>query len=381
MGSRLRHNCGVLPPARVTAPVAYTMPEAARIQDNVEHTSALGGLVLGAAAGLLIGAALLAGPVLLAGAGIAAAGAALCTGGAIFGMLGMVSLGGMIGEALGRLSVCKSAYPILEPCSGNVFINGRKAARAIMDKVAPHNMFLSSHPNMPIAQGSAKVFINFLPAARKGDNTTCGAPIISGSGDVFIGGGQYDWLKVNGEVPSWLHWGMMGLGLISGLGLVRIGVMSGAALVRGLAGGLGGSWLGGKLGSYFGPDGEIIGGVFGGLGGGWLGAKGGLAPRTGAPGTYTPSRELPTDKWGVPTPDTDVPHTQLGRSKAKYGSEPQAREWDYGTNGNLQPKRDIDFSDHGYPDVHPNPHQHTLTPNNPELAPKGGYQRGDPKPL
>ena len=89
-----------------------------------------------------------------------------------------------------------------------------------------------------------------------------------------------------------------------------------------------------------------------------------------------PDRELPTDKWGTPLPDSDLPHSQLGRSNAKYGSEPQAREWNYGSNGNLQPQRDIDFTDHGFPDAHPHvPHQHKLTPNNPKLAPKGGYQR------
>lgn len=101
----------------------------------------------------------------------------------------------------------------------------------------------------------------------------------------------------------------------------------------------------------------------------------------GKPGSYTPDRTLPTDKQGVPVPDSPDPHTQLGRSKPKYGSEPQAREWDHGSNGKLQPKRDIDFTDHGTPDIHPNPHQHALTPNNPALAPKGGYQRGPQEPL
>jgi hypothetical protein len=108
-----------------------------------------------------------------------------------------------------------------------------------------------------------------------------------------------------------------------------------------------------------------------------------LAPG-GRPGSYTPDRVLPTDKHGVPVPDSPYPHTQLGRSKPKYGSEPQAREWDYGSNGNLQPQRDIDFTDHGFPDAHPHvPHQHKLTPNNPELAPKGGYSRekGGGRPL
>lgn len=101
----------------------------------------------------------------------------------------------------------------------------------------------------------------------------------------------------------------------------------------------------------------------------------------GRPGSYTPDRTLPTDKLGVPVPDAPDPHTQLGRSKPKYGSEPQAREWDHGSNGNLQPKRDIDFTDHGTPNIHLNPHQHTLTPNNPALAPQGGYKRGPQEPL
>ena len=105
------------------------------------------------------------------------------------------------------------------------------------------------------------------------------------------------------------------------------------------------------------------------------------APK-GKLGSYTPNRTLLTDKQGVPVPDSPYPHTQLGRSKPKYGSEPQAREWDYGSNGNLQSKRDIDFTDHGYPDAHLHvPHQHKLTPNNPKLAPKGGYQRGPGEPL
>ncbi len=99
------------------------------------------------------------------------------------------------------------------------------------------------------------------------------------------------------------------------------------------------------------------------------------------PGTYVPERSLPTDKLGVPVPDSPFPHTQLGRSKPKYGAEPQAREWQHGSNGQLQPTRDIDFSDHGTPSIHPNPHQHALSPNNPDLAPQGGFRRGPAKPL
>lgn len=56
-------------------------------------------------------------------------------------------------------------------------------------------------------------------------------------------------------------------------------------------------------------------------------ANAGAAAR-GKPGSYTPDRTLPTDKKDVPTPDSQYPHTQLGRSKPKYGSEAQAIEWD-----------------------------------------------------
>jgi hypothetical protein len=110
-----------------------------------------------------------------------------------------------------------------------------------------------------------------------------------------------------------------------------------------------------------------------------LGGKRPIAP--GKPGSYTPDRTLPTDKQGIPLPDSPDPHTQLGRSKPKYGAEPQAREWGHGSNANLQPTRDIDFTDHGSPSIHPSPHQHSLTPNNPTLAPQGGFRRGPPEPL
>ncbi|NHZ60806.1 PAAR domain-containing protein [Massilia genomosp. 1] len=61
---------------------------------------------------------------------------------------------------------------IIGPCSGNVFTNGIKAARAHVDKTV-----CSKHDQAPppIATGSATVFINSLPAARVGDKTVCSA--------------------------------------------------------------------------------------------------------------------------------------------------------------------------------------------------------------
>lgn len=67
--------------------------------------------------------------------------------------------------------------------SGNVFINGLPAAM-MGASVAPCAI---GHGAAPVASGSGTVFINGLPAARLGDVTGCGAAVVSGSGDVYIG--------------------------------------------------------------------------------------------------------------------------------------------------------------------------------------------------
>ena len=91
---------------------------------------------------------------------------------------------------------------------------------------------------------------------------------------------------------------------------------------------------------------------------------------------YAPDRPLPHTENGVPIPDTDAPHTQLGTkgSKRRPGEKyPQAREFD----NNGKPVKGIDFTDHGEPGIHPNPHEHPYETNPTEGTP----QRGDPKPL
>ncbi|WP_220452003.1 polymorphic toxin-type HINT domain-containing protein [Propionibacterium australiense] len=88
---------------------------------------------------------------------------------------------------------------------------------------------------------------------------------------------------------------------------------------------------------------------------------------------WFPRRELPRDKNGVPVPDSNYPHTQLGTRTGRNGSYPQARE--FGENGELV--KDIDFTDHGRPGNHPNPHQHRWLPNETGGSPK----RGGPEPL
>jgi len=88
---------------------------------------------------------------------------------------------------------------------------------------------------------------------------------------------------------------------------------------------------------------------------------------------YAPDRPLPLTENGIPIPETDAPHTELGTRDGSKGKYPQAREFD----GDGKPVRDIDFTDHGYPNNHPNPHQHRPAQN-----PTGGTpQRGKPEPL
>jgi len=88
---------------------------------------------------------------------------------------------------------------------------------------------------------------------------------------------------------------------------------------------------------------------------------------------YAPDRELPRKENGEPDATADGAegaHTQLGTKNGREGKYKQAREFD--AEGN--PKKDIDFTDHGRPDTHSNPHQHEWIPNETGGTPKRGKQ-------
>ena len=90
-------------------------------------------------------------------------------------------------------------------------------------------------------------------------------------------------------------------------------------------------------------------------------------------GNYRPEGKLPRTKHGNPLPSSDAPHTQLGTKNGRKGDYTQARE--FGSDGKLV--RDVDFTDHGRPKNHTNPHQHNWVPN-----PTGGNpQHGPAIPL
>lgn len=247
------------------------MPEAARLLDQVTHTSALAGLIVGAVAGAVIGA------VVVASGGTAAVALGTLAVGACAG----ASLGGMICELVGSLITFKTG-PIAAPGAMMVLIDGRPAAR-VTDLVACTGMPFTPipHPGVPIAQGSTTVMIGGLPAARKGDMVGCGAQIAEGSSTVLIGGPTGTYLPIDSEVPWYLEVGLTALGLVGGIGAIALAgkglrVLAAARLVGSLAGGWGmgqgGKWLGGKIFGE-GSTGQKVFALAGSVGGSMLGAR------------------------------------------------------------------------------------------------------------
>ncbi|WP_122430238.1 RHS repeat-associated core domain-containing protein [Pseudomonas viridiflava] len=166
------------------------MYEAARFGDEISHTSALGGFLIGAALGIAL-IATVAIATFTCGFGVALlAGLAAGVGG---------SLLTAAGEAIG--SMFSSPSGTITTGSPDVYINSRKAAHVEKSIAA-----CEKHPGpVKIAEGSTNVFINGVAAARKEDKITCGGKITSGSNNVFIGGGTYRYLPVDDEIPGWLR--------------------------------------------------------------------------------------------------------------------------------------------------------------------------------
>lgn len=74
------------------------------------------------------------------------------------------------------------------PCSVDVLINNRPAARMGDMHACTMPPVAGPHPPSPIAKGSRTVLINGRAAARQFDGAGCGALITTGSPDVLIGG-------------------------------------------------------------------------------------------------------------------------------------------------------------------------------------------------
>lgn len=230
------------------------MSAAARLDDPVEHSGSLTGLLAGLVVGA-VGAALIVGTGGLAAVAIVGATAAAGAG---------------IGQLIGSFSYFNHATGQIVSGSRNVRTNGRPAARAHLDKAG-----CNEHGAAPqiVAQGSGTVHINGQPAARVGDRTVCDAKISSGSGNVFIGGGTDTTDPINPEVPAWLERTVLVVGLASAFVLASPMIVI-AGFTGGVAGGFAGNWAGGELFGEGSDEQKLM--AFGGaLLGGGLGAKGG----------------------------------------------------------------------------------------------------------
>lgn len=225
---------------------------AARLGDEIAHGWGLLSMIAGAVIGAVVGAAIIA-------ATAATGGAALVI------MAGAVAMGGLSMFSLAK-GLC-SIFNLPEPTTGaliggsvNVFINNRSAMRASMDTSASCNGFPFNHPSLPIpitiAQGSAQIFINNLPAARVTSKLMCGAHIKSGSNNVFFGGPTVSTNFVF-DLEGWMHTGLEYLGLAALLGGGLLAAIEGLAAFLTFSALTGGGMLAfdglGQIGDALGP--------------------------------------------------------------------------------------------------------------------------------
>lgn len=201
---------------------ASAAPPSARLHDPIAHSRALEGFVAGA----LVGLAAAAGVAIVVGMAATALAASVATAGlatplvagvavtvgefAVNAVVGgaLVGLAESTGEKIGA-GMMRAPSGAIAQGSSDVRVNRLPAAR-VTDAETCHAG--------KVAQGSASVFFNRQPAARVGDKVTCGATIVEGSGNVFIGGGTVSPLTIQSEVPEWVRWAAVVVGILPALG-------------------------------------------------------------------------------------------------------------------------------------------------------------------
>jgi RHS repeat-associated protein len=205
--------------------------QAARLTDPVGHGFGMLGMVGGALLGAVASALLIAGGVVTGGVLIAVVAAGCVAGG---GLAGGQLLNGI--ERAGGLS--RPTSGMIANGSGDVFIGGLAAARAQIDFAGvcsgqPMNHY--SMPVVPIAEGSSSVIINYLPAARVTSKLVCGAEIIEGIENVYIGGPTARVLPVHDNEET-LKTGLEYLGLAAFAGAGLLAAAAGGVAFLGFAG-------------------------------------------------------------------------------------------------------------------------------------------------
>lgn len=254
---------------------------AAREGDAIAHTASKGWLIAGAIGGAIIGAAVVVATGGTALVAIAAVSAGACAAGGL-------------GEVLGSMSWApRHTTGELVGGSHNVFINSRAAIRAHLSsgKCDEHSGSLQV-----VAEGSVRVYINSWPAARINDLLTCSAEIHSGSPNVFFGGSKFATDEVSPEVPDWVNWAMLGIG-VAALVVLASPAIASLSTLGGLGGSYGGSYLGGKWYGE-GSDGQKWAMLLGGLIGSAIGGKGGMKFDGWRAGRYAKANGVPVRGGG-----------------------------------------------------------------------------------
>ncbi|MBK8337839.1 MAG: PAAR domain-containing protein [Sterolibacteriaceae bacterium] len=203
------------------------MPEAARIGDEISHTQARLGFIVGSvAAAVFEGVAAYGLGCALAGLAcafpfgtIAAIGIGLAVG-----VLAIGPIGDFIqstGEAIGRTFTVVTGN-LVAIGSADVFVNTRPAVRAsnnTLDFGA-----CSKHSPLPqkyVIEGAETVFINQWNAARKGDHLDCDATISQGSDNVFFGSppalvGSFSDREISDDMRRYAGYLRMAAGIVGG---------------------------------------------------------------------------------------------------------------------------------------------------------------------
>lgn len=256
------------------------MQAAARLGDQITHTSALGGLLTGLLIGAVIGVAALA--VVTTG-GLAAA--------ALPAIIGWACTGASIGAAVGQWLGTKHTSPSGNILSGShtIFIgkDSKAAARAHAD-VAHCDQHGDTDAAVQdsallgkrIASGSSTVIFEGFLAARVDDVGTCSFKIAQGCDTVLIGGETAVTDDIDPEVPWLLEKAVWVIGLVGAGGLMRAAGMSflaiGTSLLAGEAGSRGAAYYAGKQwgeGSWQQTAASFIGGLVCGGGGAAVGSR------------------------------------------------------------------------------------------------------------
>ncbi|MBQ1542671.1 MAG: hypothetical protein IIZ63_11770 [Caulobacteraceae bacterium] len=215
---------------------------AARLGDDIAHSQAGLGMLLGVLGGVVAGAVLI-------GATVATGGAALAVVAAVGGAAGLTSFGGLAGMNIGGAMMGPPTGKFILG-SPNVLINSRPATLTFVSMAV---CLKEAGVPIPLATGASTVMINIGMAGREGEKLGCSAVSVkSTSPDVMIGGesAQDPRVDIKPEVPGWAVTalevlGVAGVVLALPYAIATVGV---AATVGGLALG----YLGGKVGGMAG---------------------------------------------------------------------------------------------------------------------------------